>query len=75
VLTRDRGLQIVRSGGAYDSTVRLFSVSAALIGVVLIVMTLARGGGPFSVGVLLGVAFVALGVARYRLQQKLGGRR
>jgi hypothetical protein len=65
----------VKSGGAYDSIVRLFSISAALIGVVLIVMTLVRGGGPFSVGVLLGVAFVALGVARFRLQQKLGGRK
>ena len=64
----------MKSRGAYDSTVRLFSLSAALIGVVLIVMTLVRGGGPFSVGVLLGVAFVALGVARYRLQQRLGGR-
>jgi hypothetical protein len=46
-----------------------------LLGAVLIVSTLARGGGPLSVGVLLGLAFVVVGVARLRLQKKIGERR
>ncbi len=59
----------------YDRSVRLFSIVAAVLGVMLIVSTLARGGGIFSVGILLGLAFLVLGIARYRLQQKLGGER
>jgi hypothetical protein len=43
------------------------------LGLVLLVSTVARGGGVLSIGVLLGLAFIALGAARYRLQQKLGG--
>lgn len=65
----------MKPGGIYDRSARVFAVLSALIGVVLVVSTLVRGGGLFSVGVLLGLAFVALGVARYRLQQKLGGER
>jgi hypothetical protein len=38
-----------------------------LIGVVLLVSTLARGGGPLAVGVVLGVLFVAAGAARLYL--------
>jgi hypothetical protein len=64
----------VKSGGAYDRAVKLFSLVAVAIGVVLVVMTLVRGGGPLSVGFLMGLAFIALGVARYRLQQRLGGK-
>jgi hypothetical protein len=35
-----------------------------LIGVALLVSTLARGGGPLAIGVLLGVLFVAAGLGR-----------
>jgi hypothetical protein len=38
-----------------------------LIGVALLVSTLARGGGPLAIGVLFGVLFVAAGVARLYL--------
>jgi len=40
-----------------------------VIGVVLLVATLARGGGPVSKGVLLGALFAAAGGARLYLQQ------
>jgi hypothetical protein len=40
-----------------------------LIGVALLVSTLARGGGPLAVGVLLGVLFVAAGAARLYLSR------
>jgi hypothetical protein len=43
-----------------------------LIGVVLLVSTLARGGGPLAIGVLLGVLFVAAGAGRLYIAR--GGR-
>jgi hypothetical protein len=38
-----------------------------LIGVALLVSTLARGGGPLAVGVVLGVLFVLAGAGRLYL--------
>ncbi|MGI8748971.1 MAG: hypothetical protein ACR2J6_00175 [Thermoleophilaceae bacterium] len=35
-----------------------------LIGVLMIVSTIARGGGPLALGVVLGVLLAALGAAR-----------
>ncbi|HMI70417.1 MAG TPA: hypothetical protein VK510_10520 [Solirubrobacteraceae bacterium] len=46
---------------------RVLSTAMVLIGVALLVSTLARGGGPLAVGVLFGVLFVAAGVARLYL--------
>ena len=43
------------------------SAVMVLIGVVLLVSTLARGGGPLAIGVLLGLLFVAAGVGRLYL--------
>lgn len=37
------------------------------LGVVIVVRTVAAGGGPLSIGVLLGAVFVAIGVARLYL--------
>jgi uncharacterized membrane protein HdeD (DUF308 family) len=34
------------------------------LGVVLLVLTFANGGGPLALGVLLGVLFIAAGVLR-----------
>jgi hypothetical protein len=36
----------------------------ALIGVAMIVTTLARGGGPAAIGLVVGAAFAVLGCAR-----------
>jgi hypothetical protein len=41
-----------------------------LIGVALIVSTLARGGGPLAFGVVLGAMFVVLGAARLWLSAR-----
>ena len=46
---------------------RVLSTAMVLIGVALLVSTLARGGGPLAIGVLFGVLFVAAGVARLYL--------
>ena len=43
-----------------------------LIGVVLLVSTLVRGGGPLAIGVLLGVLFVAAGAGRLYLARGSG---
>jgi hypothetical protein len=36
-----------------------------VLGVVMMVMALSRGGGPFAVGVVGGVAFMVLGAIRF----------
>ena len=43
---------------------RLLSVAMVVLGVAMLVATLAAGGGPISVGVILGLLFVAAGAGR-----------
>lgn len=61
----------MKRGGVYDRSVRAFSLVYAVIGAVILAMTIARGGGPASVGFLIGIAFVALGLIRYFVQRKV----
>jgi len=46
---------------------RILSIAIAVIGVVIIIRTLAAGGGPASMGILLGAIFLVLGAARLYL--------
>ena len=39
-------------------------------GVAMLVITLARGGGPLAVGVLFGILFIALGSGRLYLAMR-----
>ncbi len=48
----------------YRSSVRVMSLVFVVLGLLLLVSTLANGGGPLSVGTLLGVAFLAVGAGR-----------
>jgi hypothetical protein len=48
----------------YQGAVRGFSLIFVAIGLAVLVVTLVNGGGPASVGVLLGVVFVAVGLLR-----------
>jgi hypothetical protein len=48
----------------HQRAVRLFSFLILALGLAILVSTLANGGGPLSVGFLLGVAFLAVGAAR-----------
>ena len=57
---------------AYQGAVRSFSAAFVVIGLLLVVVTLANGGGPASVGVLLGVAFLAVGALRLWLATRAG---
>jgi hypothetical protein len=45
------------------------SVIMIVIGLVMLALTIARGGGPVSLGVVLGVLFVAAGVLRLRMER------
>jgi len=43
------------------------SLVMVVLGVVMVVSTIARGGGPLAVGVVIGLLFVAAGAARLYL--------
>jgi hypothetical protein len=45
----------------------VFSVALLVLGVAMLVRTLASGGGPLATGVLFGVLFCAAGAARLYL--------
>jgi hypothetical protein len=49
---------------------RVLSTLMVVIGAVLLVVTLAGGGGPLAIGVLLGVLFIAAGTARLYLNRE-----
>lgn len=49
---------------AYRGAVRAFSLAFVAIGLVVLVVTLANGGGPASLGFLMGIAFLVVGVGR-----------
>ena len=55
----------------YRGSVRVLSFVFVGLGLTILAITLANGGGPLSTGVLLGVLFVAIGAVRLWL----GGRR
>jgi len=48
----------------YRSSVRALSAAFLGLGVILLITTFANGGGPLSVGTLLGLAFLAVGAGR-----------
>lgn len=63
---RGRGEQI------YRGAVTGFSLVFVAIGIVVLVATLAAGGGPASMGVLLGIVFVVVGAGRLWVNSKMG---
>jgi hypothetical protein len=56
----------------YAGSVRALSVVMLGLGAVILVKTIAAGGGPLSVGMLLGIAFVAVGAGRLWLAARMG---
>jgi len=48
----------------YRGSVRAFSLVFIALGLLVLVSTIANGGGPLSVGTLLGLAFLAVGAGR-----------
>lgn len=49
---------------------RVLSVLMIVLGVAILASTIARGGGPLAIGMLLGVLFVAAGVGRLYVERE-----
>ena len=49
---------------------RVLSALMVVIGVAIIVRTVAAGGGPLALGLLLGVLFVAAGAGRLYVERR-----
>jgi hypothetical protein len=60
---------------AYRNSTRLLGGLLCVLGVAMIVSTLARGGGILAIGVVVGVAFALLGAARVFLASRTGAPR
>jgi hypothetical protein len=56
---------------AYRESTRAVGAIICLLGVVMIVITLARGGGPLALGVVVGAAFAILGALRVVIANRL----
>jgi hypothetical protein len=62
----------MRSERLYRGSVKALSAVMLCFGVAILVITIVAGGGPLSIGVLLGVAFVAVGAGRFWLASRMG---
>lgn len=58
-MPEDRGLQ-----GLHRSSTLVLSAAMTIIGIALVVVTLANGGGPLSRGLIFGVLFALAGAGR-----------
>jgi hypothetical protein len=51
---------------------QVLSTAMLVIGVAMIVSTLARGGGPLAIGLVMGVLFVGAGAGRLYVSRRAG---
>jgi hypothetical protein len=58
---------------AYGASTRILGSLLVVIGVAMVVSALARGGGPFALGVVLGTMLALLGAGRVWLASAHGG--
>jgi len=58
---------------AYSTSTRVLSATMILVGLAMVVSTVARGGGPLAFGVILGIGLAVLGAGRLWLAR--GGMR
>ncbi len=56
----------------YRGSVRAFSFVLIALGLVILISALANGAGPLSVGVILGIAFLAVGAGRLWASARMG---
>ena len=52
---------------AYRQSTRVFSAAIFALGVVMVVTTIARGGGALALGLIVGIAFMGIGAGRLYL--------
>lgn len=55
----------------YQGSVRVLSALMVAVGAVIVAVTLINGGGPLSTGVVLGLAFAAVGVGRLLVARRM----
>ena len=55
----------------YHGLTRVLSLIFVAVGIALLVATLGAGGGPLSVGTVLGVAFVGIGAGRLWISSRM----
>jgi hypothetical protein len=55
----------------YRGSTRVLSVIFIALGLLILASTLAAGGGPLSLGILLGIVFVAVGAGRLWLSTRM----
>ena len=59
----------------YHGAVLAFSLTFVAVGLAVLIVTLVNGGGPASVGTLLGLAFVGIGIGRLWAGRRMGAER
>jgi hypothetical protein len=57
----------------YQRSVQLLSLLFLVLGLTILASTIIHGGGPLSLGTLLGLAFLAVGLARLWLSGSFRG--
>lgn len=55
----------------HDAATHLLSGVMIVIGIAMLVSTVARGGGPLAFGVVIGALFVAAGAGRIYVQRRI----
>jgi hypothetical protein len=63
-VSEDRDEPRAPLGEGYQLAVRIMSVTIIGFGLAIVVVTLARGGGPTAIGVLFGLIFTGIGAGR-----------
>jgi hypothetical protein len=58
---------------AYHGAVRALAVVFIAIGAAMLTATLVGGGGPLSLGFVLGIGFLAVGAGRLWLANRMSG--
>jgi hypothetical protein len=53
------------------ATTQVLSAAMVLIGIAIVVRTIAAGGGPLALGLLVGVLFIAAGAGRLYAERRL----
>lgn len=59
-------------GDIHRTTTTIMSAIMVVIGIAMVASTLARGGGPAAIGVLLGLLFLVAGAGRIYVGRRPG---
>lgn len=54
----------------YRGSTRVLSAAFVVVGIALLVATLSAGGGPASIGFLMGAGFIVIGAGRFWLMSR-----